>query len=76
LEARWKDLRIFPVRTLTSGTHFPGGPLFDAALSERQWHRLLKQLAAYLDERATALGVDQVRISFPTVVGDRPTVEV
>jgi hypothetical protein len=75
-QVRWTDLRVFPVRTLASGTHFPGGPLFDVALGERHRRHLLKHLAAHLDEQAAALGVDQVRISFPTVVGERPAIEV
>jgi hypothetical protein len=75
-ETRWKDLRVFPVRALSSGTYLRGGPLFDAALGERHRRHLLKHLVAHLDEQAAALGVDQVRISFPTVVGERPAVEV
>jgi GNAT acetyltransferase-like protein len=75
-ETRWKDLRFFPIRALSSGTHFPGGPLLDASLGERHQRHLLKDLATYLDEQAAVLGVDQVRISFPTVIGERPAVEV
>ncbi|MDQ3997047.1 MAG: GNAT family N-acetyltransferase [Gemmatimonadota bacterium] len=75
-ERRWKNLRFFGVRELSSGSYFRGGPLFDAALSERHQRHLLKELAAYLDEQAAALGVDQVSISFPTVIGERPAVEV
>jgi hypothetical protein len=75
-EVRWKDLRAFTVRALTSDTHFRGGPLFDAALGERHQRHLLKHLAGYLYEQAAALGVDQVRISYPSVIGDRPAVEV
>lgn len=75
-ETRWKDLRVLPVRALSSGTHFRGGPLLDVALNERHRWRLLEQLAGYIDEQAAALGVDQIVISFPTVVGERPAVEV
>ena len=74
-EIEERTLRRLTVRTLTSGTTLPAGPLFDAALSAKQQRDALALLMAHVERSARASGAERVTIFYPNVVGERTSLE-
>lgn len=67
-------LRWVPVRELTSGGIFPGGPLVSPKLQGKAATAVMELLVNAVAARAKALKADAVVITHPHVVGGQPSI--
>jgi hypothetical protein len=68
--------RMFQVRSLVSGTQLRGGPLLDAGMNPKNRRALFAAFTAELEGIAGREQIDQVRIAFPHVFGDRLNTDI
>ncbi len=73
---RQRRARLFQVRTLSTGSTLRGGPLLRADSSPRQRQTVMETWATWITALARRERVDEIRVAFPHVMGDRLSREV
>lgn len=69
-----RALRLFPERSLMSGTFFPSGPLISQNLGRQRRHDALTMVMSATQEVAARSRADRVIMNYPFVVGHTPAV--
>jgi hypothetical protein len=70
-EAGGRELRYIPIKTLSTGSLFPSGPLLDQKLSLKESKEVLDCMIAQMMAIGKASDSDRINISYPAVYGDK-----